>query len=931
MNAAFVLTGAGGFLGTQIARRLLEMTDGVLIAVVRAQGQEEARRRLSRAWWEWPDLEAQIGRRVEVIPGDVTEPLLGLDPSSYACLIQRTTHVVHTAADLRLRASLDQLRTTNVAGTKRVLELALAAHADHGLERFAHLSTAYVAGRREGEIQEADLDGTFDFSNSYERSKYEGERLVRESSANIPVSIFRPGMIVGDSTTGAVKTFNTLYVPLRLYLTGQLHVAPVSPRMRVNLIPVDYVSEAVARLTLDPRAKGETFHLTAPWDSLPAVGDLFAAVRDWAREHLDIRLPRPLFVPIPFPTRFRGEDESRAPRGSLSLLSILAPYLRDRRRFARGNVDRLLGPYSLDWSVFLPRLLEYAAYYGFLHRSERTVHEQVLFRLAGRSRPVVYHDIAQGVATTRSAGDVRAEILAAVAGLRAMGVGKGDRVAIVGPNSTRYLTLDVAIGLVGGVSVPLYPAGAPSEMKAILEDAGVRALFVGTPDLLERLAEPRVPFPIISFCRDALPDRCLGRVVTWEEFQARGKDRPDRAEAPVDFTDLATLRHTSGTTGHPTGVAFHHGNLRFMAESLCSMFPWRPRTRHVVYLSFLPLNHVVEGILTTYAPYYAPAPLDLFFLEDFRHLGQALPRVRPTAFFSVPRFYERAWEGVERAPLVRRFAQSRTGPRNPITRSLLRWAILRKVGLDRCAQLVVGSAPSRPEVLDGFRRLGIEIHNAYGLTEAPLVTMNRLGRNRLGTVGEPLPQTELCLAQDGEILVRGPQVTQSCLPEGRDSGQSGAWLATGDLGRLDEAGYLVIDGRKKELIVTSYGKNVLPRRTESLLREIPGVREAMLVGDSEPYCVALLWMDETDDDGTTAARIDRAVEGANASLARPEQARAWALLPHDLSTESGELTANLKLRRAQVVRRRAAVIDALYGRAPIPPGVLHVGRARRES
>jgi len=132
------------------------------------------------------------------------------------------------------------------------------------------------------------------------------------------------------------------------------------------------------------------------------------------------------------------------------------------------------------------------------------------------------------------------------------------------------------------------------------------------------------------------------------------------------------------------------------------------------------------------------------------------------------------------------------------------------------------------------------------------------------------------------------------------------------------------------VIVTSYGKNVLPERTESLLREIPGVREAMLVGDGQPYCVALLWMDETAVDETGAAGIDWAVEGANVRLSRPEQARAWALIPYDLSGETGELTANLKLRRGEIVRLRTAVIDALYERGPIPPGVVHVGRTERE-
>ena len=931
MSATFLITGVNGFVGTQIARRLLEETDGNLVALVRGETEERAGQRLSRAWWDWPELTGAMGRRVEVLRGDVAQARLGLSERAYDDLVRRTTHVFHAAADLRLGAPLEDLRRANVEGTRHALDLARAAHSDHGLARFAHLSTAYVAGRAKGEIRETDLDGRHGFSNAYERSKWDSEQLVREAREEIPVSVFRPGMIVGDSRTGAVKTFNTLYVPLRLYLTGRLRVAPVSPKMKVNLVPVDYVSGAVVRLTLDPRAEGETFHLTAPWHSLPTVEELVAVVRSWARERLGVRLRRPLFLPVPLPITPRESDSGRAGRGTVGLLLALGPYLRDERRFVRENTDRLLGPYDLDWRVFLPRLLEHAIYCGFLHRSERTVHEQVMFRLARHSRPVVYHDIAGGETKTRSAEEVRGEILRVAAALRGMGIGKGDRVGLIGENSTRYLVLDVAIGLVGAVSVPLYLSSPPAEIDAILDDAGARLLFIGAVGLLERLAETQAAERVVLFSSSDLPPAVARRgALSWEEFLTRGEGRDATAEAPVAIHDLATLCYTSGTTGQPKGVTFHHGNLRFMAESLASLFPWQARTRRVVYLSYLPMNHVVEGILATYAPYYAPAPLDLFFLSDFHDLARALPWVRPTVFFSVPRFYEKLWEGALQSPLVRRFVGSRLGRGSRIARPLLRWMILRKAGLYRCAQLVVGSAPSRVEVLAGLQELGIGVHDAYGLTEAPLVTMNRLGRNRLGTVGEPLPSTEVRLTRDGEVLVRGPQVTPGYVREGPESALVDGWLATGDLGRLDEAGYLVIEGRKKDLLVTSYGKNILPERVESLLRQIPGVQDALLVADGEPCCVALCWMNGAVADSARAAEIDRAVAQVNARLSHSEQVRAWAVLPYDLSIETGELTANLKLRRDRVLRRRAALVEALYGRAELPAGGVHVGRARRE-
>ncbi|MGD9675905.1 MAG: SDR family oxidoreductase [Candidatus Bipolaricaulia bacterium] len=926
VSGTLLVTGASGFLGTQIVRRILAQTDFRVLALVRGEDDESAARRLSRAWWDWPELGRAIGEQVHVVRGDVTQPRLGLSDPAYEQLAQRVTHIVHSAADLRLRGPLEELRQTNVVGTREILALARAVHADHGLTRLSHVSTAYVAARTQTVVREQDLDEGAGAAPPYERSKREGERLVREVRSEFPTTVLRPGMIVGDSRSGEIRTFNTVYAPLRLYLMGRLRVVPASPSIRVNLVPVDYVAQAAVALSLDERAAGLTFHLTAPSESLPTFHELAASARLWARQSLGVRLAPLLFLPIPLHRALpRGTS-----RGVVGLLQTLAPYLDDRRRFLRENSDRLLGTYELDWREFLPRLLEYAVACGFLHRSDRTVHEQVLSRLAGRSRRVTYHDVAGGEAHTRSAGDVRQDVLRAAASLRAMGVRKGDRVAFVGLNSTRWLTLDVAIGLLGAVSVPLYYTSPPAEIDGILKDSKARILLVGAPAVLARLDEVTTEIPIVSFCRLAPAQSPRRRIIAWEEFLAKGAGEALAPHAPVRFDDLATLRYTSGTTGRPKGVPFHHGNLRFMAESLASLVPWKARARRIGMLSFLPMNHVVEGLLATYAPYYAPAPLDLSFLEDFRALATALPRVRPTFFFSVPRFYEKVWDQVLETPILRGMAAAsfRGGP---FARHVAGRVVLRRAGLDRCVQLLVGSAPARDDVLQGLGRLGIDVHNAYGLTEAPLVTLNRSGRNRLGTVGEPLPKTEVRLAADGEILVRGPQVTPERLGGDTELGVRDGWLATGDLGQLDEVGHLIISGRKKELIVTAYGKNVSPEKVEALLRSVPGVREALLVGDGEAYCVSLLWLEDSKLNVEGVRSIDRAVEALNANLSHPERVKAWALLPYNLSIDGGELTANLKLRRREVVARRTAIVDALYGRAPAPAEARSIGRAKKDA
>ncbi len=472
MSAVVLLTGATGFLGAQIARRLLQQPDCTVIALVRAEDREGARHRLLRAWWDWRELAEAIGTRVQVICGDVSAPRLGVDPSAYDALVHAVTHIIHTAADLRVTAPIAELRRTNVQGTANLLDFARAVQRDHALARFSHVSTAYVCGARRGDVPEDALDDEFGFSSAYELSKYEGERLVQAAQAELPVSIMRPGMIVGDSHTGEIKTFNTFYFPLKLYLTGVTNILPANPNLRVNLVPVDYVADAVVRLTFDARAEGLNFHLTAPSESLPTARELAEFTREWAKEQLHLNLPKPLFIPLPeFATRGRY-NPARPPRrnqgGLLGSIAMLMPYFNERVRFQRDNVDRLLGPYEIRWREIMPPILEYAVYYDFMHRSGRTVHEQIIDRLGSKRRGVTYYDLVKGQVIKHSAAEVRRDMLAAASALRALGIQRGDRVALVGLNSTRYLILDVAIGLAGAVSVPLYYTSPPADIDAIL-------------------------------------------------------------------------------------------------------------------------------------------------------------------------------------------------------------------------------------------------------------------------------------------------------------------------------------------------------------------------------------------------------------------------------------------------------------------------------
>ena len=918
------LTGATGFLGGQAARRLLAMEGIQLVVLVRGKDRREAEARLARSWWNRPELCAAIGTRIEVAAGDITSPRLGLTGEEYERLAGRITHVIHSAADLRLDGPVEELRRVNVQGAAEVLELARAAHRHHGLQRYAHVSTAYVAGRRTGVVMEDDLGDEHGFSNTYEQTKYEGERLVRASAGDLPLTIFRPGMIVGDSRTGEITTFNTVYVPLRLYLTGRLPVMPCRGNLPVNVVPVDYVADAVSRLTFDARAAGKTFHLTVPPRLLPTARELLEGVKQWAAAALNVHLASPLMVPLSSAALTAIPDA----KPFRAIPRVLISYFTEDRAVRddeHGAPPRSLHPRLEGRPAQPPRVRRGK---GLSPRVRPSAPEQALFRMQSRSRPIRFHEIAAGTVRTRTAPEVRTETLRAAASLQAVGVARGDRVAIVGLNSIRYLALDLAMGLIGAVSVPLYATTPAPEMEEILIASGSRFLFIGAPALIP-LAR-MMPVPVISFCRGPLPQESGGDLVAWEDFLALGKAEPVLS-GHVALTDPATLRFTSGTTGRPKGAIFRHDQVRWMAETLSSLLPWNARVNRASYLSFLPMNHVVEGILGTYAPYFLPAPVDVWFLDDFRALSQALPRVRPTVFFSVPRFYEKVWESFASRPAGRFYLGLQGTPRN-LARPLVRAALLRGSGLDRCAQLISGSAPAAPSLLSAFQELGITIHNAYGLTEAPLATLNPRGANRPGTVGVPLPETQVRIAEDGEVLLKGPQVTRGY--DGMDDQPfRDGWLLTGDLGRITEDGSLVLEGRKKDVIVTSYGKNISPGKIEAMLKGIPGIVEAMVVGEGKPFCAALLWGKETFV-GSGAAkhfeRLDAHVREMNSSLSHPEMIKRWSVLPYTLSIDSGELTGNLKLKRDVISLRLAAVIAAMYDGVPCA-GTLHSGSAERET
>jgi long-chain acyl-CoA synthetase len=934
-----LLTGSTGFLGAHIASRLIKETTHTIVALVRADDKEAAKRRLSREWWDYPELVKALGERVMVITGNVVEPHLGLEDADYEYLVHNLSHIIHTAADMRLNGPIEELRKTNVGGTANVLTLASAVHKDHGLTRLSHVSTAYVAGGRTGDVPEDSLSDEYGFYSKYELSKFEGEKLVQQARQELPISIFRPGLVVGDSETGSIKTFNTLYYPIRLYLTKHPVIIPASPKLRINMVPVDYVADAIFRLTFVSEAEGLNFHLVVPWGKLPDAREFIGFLRCWAGKRMNINLPRPIFLPLPVPaTRARYKAQSYiSPDGKSTLEGLLTivPYFKERRRFRRDNCDRLLGNYDFDWQKTLSAMMEFAVSRSFMHRSERTVHEQILFRLKSRSLPVTYYDVVKGEIIKNDSKVVRETMLQAAAAMHAMGIRKGDRVALTGLNSTRYLILDVAIGLLGAVSVPLYNTSPPSEIDQILKSSQSKLFFIGAPAILGRLQDLTTEISIISFCSAGISSKSSDKIVSWDVFFAQGRGNKAPSTAPVTFGDLATVRYTSGTTGQVKGVCFYHDNLRWMAETTCSvMNSWRALNAAINHLSYLPMNHVVEGIVANYSAYYTPAPFHIFFVEDINDLPVTLRKVRPHVFFSVPRLYEKIWGSLARTRIGKTYLCSGEGLKKRLLRFILRRGVLKKAGLDRCVQLVVGSAQMSHTLLSNFRELGIEIYNAYGLTEAPLVSINKLNANRIETVGEPVPGTTISLAEDGEILVKGPQVARGYLNGNSCCHFDDGWLATGDLGCITPENSLVLQGRKKDIIVTSYGKNIYPAKIESMLKDIPNITEAMVIGEGRPFCTAILWSSRDGHDENWITEVEKAVLKVNNLLSHPEQVKRWAILKNELSIERGDMTASLKLKRAEVTKRLSRVVEALYSRLPPEQGeFIHFGglAAERET
>jgi long-chain acyl-CoA synthetase len=549
-------------------------------------------------------------------------------------------------------------------------------------------------------------------------------------------------------------------------------------------------------------------------------------------------------------------------------------------------------------------------------------------------------------------------------GLDALGVGPGDRVAIVSESRPEWLIADLGTLCASGVTVPIYPTLSAPQARYILQDSAAKVAVVSTRVQLEKIQEVRHDLPaltavvlvdgfqasdspsVMSF--DALAERGHQRLTgEW----GVGRDFRDRTRA-ITPDQLATIIYTSGTTGEPKGVMLTHANL---ASNVIAGAAALGVHHEDEALSFLPLSHSFER---TVSYIYQYAGVTITFAESLDTIGRDIGRVRPTVMTGVPRVFEKlhsrilekgqAEEGLKRKIFQWSMAAGQARGRAQLTgRSLglvgelqasvadrLVFAKIRNNLGGRIRYLVSGSAPLPTAIAAFFQGLGLPIIEGYGLTEtAPILTVNPPGAPRLGTVGRAITGVELRIAEDGEILARGPNIMRGYYnkPQATAEALKDGWFHTGDIGTIDADGYLAITDRKKDLLVTSGGKKIAPQPIEAILKRSPIVAEAVLLGDRRRHFAALIVPDfaalerrlqalgrppasrtELITRPDVLALYQEIVDALNRDLAQFERIKKIAILPTEFSIESGELTPTMKVKRKVVEERWRDQIEALY-------------------
>ncbi|MHA6630102.1 AMP-dependent synthetase/ligase [Pseudonocardia sichuanensis] len=545
-------------------------------------------------------------------------------------------------------------------------------------------------------------------------------------------------------------------------------------------------------------------------------------------------------------------------------------------------------------------------------------------------------------------------------GLVAAGLRPGDRVALLSRTRYEWTLLDYAILAAGAATVPIYETSSAEQISWILSDSGAVAAVVESGKHVGLVDSVRADCPELRHVWQIEPAE--GRRAAVDELVALGADTPAdevRARtAAVRADDLATLIYTSGTTGQPKGCELTHGNLVSEVKACVSMLP-QLLTDSGSVLLFLPLAHIFGKVIQCGALYTRTV---VAHTPDVAQLLPDLAAFRPTFLLAVPRVFEKVYNGARQrahddgkgrifdaaadTAIAWSRAQDTGGPglglrlRHALFDRLVYGKLRAAVGGNVVAA-VSGSAPLGERLGHFFRGIGLPILEGYGLTESTAgVTLNALGAQRIGTVGRPVPGHSVRIADDGEVLLKGPIIfrrywhNETATAEALEDG----WFHSGDLGELDDAGFLRITGRKKEILVTAGGKNVAPAVLEDRLRAHPLISQCMVVGDGKPFIGALVTIDpdalpgwreragkpagdgvaDLVDDPDLRAEIAAAVEEANKAVSRAEQIREFRILPVDFTEAGGEVTPTMKVKRAVVAKTFADEIASIYRTTKTP-------------
>jgi long-chain acyl-CoA synthetase len=547
-------------------------------------------------------------------------------------------------------------------------------------------------------------------------------------------------------------------------------------------------------------------------------------------------------------------------------------------------------------------------------------------------------------------------------GMIALGMEAGDRLAILSFNRLEWIVADLGTMLAGGIVVPIYHTNTPDQCAYIIQDAGARFVVVEDPTQLAKVLstiEGLENLAHIILIQGETP-AAAEKVISFGELLNRGK-KHDRAhelqnrEKQVTLDDMATIVYTSGTTGPPKGCMISHRNIASILESIHELTRIDPRTN--LSMMILPISHLYPRVSGYYYNIFMNIPFAI--AESLDTLGKNMLEARPTYFTSVPRIFEklhgRIISAAEKGSLLKRTVfnwamkigreRSRKidAHQAPGLIFMLKFRIADRLVFRKIRDMLGGriqfavsaGAPLSADVGEFVQSLGIRVLEFYALTETITGTMTTFDENRLGTVGKPMPGCEVSLAEDGEILIRGnnfmgyynrPDLTKELIKEG--------WVYTGDVGRWDSDGFLIITDRKKDLIITSGGKNIAPQLIENMLKRIPLVSLPMVYGDRRNYVTALITLDQAETEALARERgwkyltyeelirspeinaeIGKGVDRVNQELARYETIKKFIILPREFTQEDGEITPTLKLKRKPICEKYRHLLDSMYDEA----------------